>query len=70
MLLCYISYSIEENINKFFLMKHLQVTTHSPLLSEKNALRIAAKAGFPNWKSRCIRLQEFQTEQQFVKTLE
>ncbi|XP_046861659.1 E3 ubiquitin-protein ligase RNF213-like [Xenia sp. Carnegie-2017] len=48
----------------------VQVTTHSRLLSEKNALRIAAEAGFPGWKSRCIRLQEFQTEQQFVRTLE
>ncbi|XP_046861644.1 E3 ubiquitin-protein ligase rnf213-alpha-like [Xenia sp. Carnegie-2017] len=48
----------------------VQVTTYSRLLSEKNALRIADEAGFPGWKSRCIRLQEFQTEQQFVKTLE
>ena len=48
----------------------LQITTHSRLLSQANSRAIASAAGFTGLQSHCIGLQEFHTEQQFVKTLE
>jgi hypothetical protein len=48
----------------------LQITTHSRLLSQVNSRAIASAAGFTASQSRCISLQEFHTEQQFIKTLE
>jgi hypothetical protein len=48
----------------------LQITTHSRLLSQANSRAIASAAGFKGSQSRCISLQEFHTEQQFIKTLE
>ena len=47
-----------------------QITTHSRLLSQANSRSIASAVGFRNQESRCISLQEFNTEQQFIKTLE
>ena len=48
----------------------LQITTHSRLLSQANSRAIASAAKFTGSQSRCISLQEFHTEQQFVKALE
>ena len=47
-----------------------QITTHSRLLSQANSRAIASAAEFTGSQSRCISLQEFHTEQQFVKALE
>ena len=47
-----------------------QITTHSRLLSQANSRAIASAAGFSGSQSRCISLQEFHTEQQFVKAIE
>ena len=56
-------------INKF-LNVFSQITTHSRLLSQANCRAIASAAGFKSSQSRCISLQEFHTEQQFLKALE
>ena len=48
----------------------LQITTHSRLLSQPNSRAIASAAKFTGSQSHCISLQEFHTEQQFVKALE
>ena len=62
----YITVSQIANSYKLF----LQITTHSRLLSQANSRAIASAAKFTGSRSRCISLQEFHTEQQFVKALE
>ena len=47
-----------------------QITTHSRLLSKANSRAIASAAGFTGSQFCCISLQEFHTEQQFLKALE